>query len=627
MLKFIHNDFEINLQNIGVNEQEESNFFSDKFFTKFTMPFDFDIPDELNKKLNNLLSDNVNNPVTYFEGYYYHFGVLEAAVFEIEGIDGRKGSGTMQYGVEDLPNADKKLSELPLDNFKLTGTVYDHAKNIVPKTWPEVTHNFPAVFQTRLAETDEKWKYFEGVVNNYTNGNFIENSYDSVEDRQLNKNMMQPMPYLMHVLEKGFLDAGFVMKGSFPEDPEFKKALLVIFSEYYAISNADAFLLEVRSNEYDSLREDYYGDPIEETGNFVETISLPEPGRYKIAGNIHLRVDNHTRWDRERFDYYPTMKSSAWLSYAGTMLWSNGLDARLYKEQIFSVDVTIDYDGTGPLPSLEMDNLTYGREEGQIVQDALVVDLTVTQLAIYDVNGDLSPTLNDVSDINLKKSVPDMTFGKLVTTMKNWRNLSVTPIGNEIHLNYLQKTFTTSEIIDIHKKCPPDKNKTFHTGDSYLLQFENVNSIKYNFEKIYIDKDGYTIDKDASEQTNEITIKGIPLPITSLQGRTTADLFDENQNRVNLVLFGGLKDNKNDAENPANLLLERTYLDHYKIWFEFRLSSVGFEFLVEMFEIELQKINIKNRLYAYNRLHVIKSLNKKQVHDDLWEVEIKTESY
>jgi hypothetical protein len=45
-------------------------------------------------------------------------------------------------GFEDLPNFDKKLSELPLEQKDVTD-IYDHANEIVSKKYPETNYNFP----------------------------------------------------------------------------------------------------------------------------------------------------------------------------------------------------------------------------------------------------------------------------------------------------------------------------------------------------------------------------------------------------------------------------------------------------------------------------------------------------
>ncbi|HET8838850.1 MAG TPA: hypothetical protein VFM82_07645 [Flavobacteriaceae bacterium] len=630
MPKFIHPDFTLELSNTGINELEESHFFKDSFFTKFTMPFDFDITDELNKVFKALLSDNSTEFVTYFEGYYYHFGKSEKAVLEIEEVNGRKASATLKYGVEELANAEKKLSEFSLEEFELPEnvSVYQYAKSIIDLTWPVVTHNFPAVHQVRLKESGDQWLFFEGVINNYLSGQFVENSYDEVEDDQLNKNLMQPMPYLLHVLQKGFADAGFELAGDILTDPDFKKACICMLSEYYTASNLVSGTLEVRTDEYDSLVEETVAGnsgTYEDWGLFENTYQLPEPGRYKIAGNIYLRIGN-------RINHIVSSDAHLWFGgdpgMANAEQWNEEYVGEGNQEIIRTVDLNLNYYGQGDgIITFTSQNLIYGRIEDEIILDALVADLTISQLSKFDANGNPMPTLNVVKDIRLNKCVPEMTFGELITAMKNWRNLDIVPSGGIINMNYVQQEVKRSEIVDLSDLDEPTPRKTYHRGDTYLLGFQDVESDDYSFPKIFVSKNGISTENYVkTNQTNEITVNALPLPVAMISGRTTADLFHDNTDKLNIVLYDGLNGGTNNTDPPNGLGWVQNYQAYWRDWLNFRLGSIGYEWNIKLYESRLRKLGIKNRLLAYNRVHIIKTLNKKQLHDDLWEVEVVTES-
>ena len=54
MLRVIHPLFKIDLQDKGITLIEENSWFIDKFFAKYTYPFDFEITDELDAALQHI---------------------------------------------------------------------------------------------------------------------------------------------------------------------------------------------------------------------------------------------------------------------------------------------------------------------------------------------------------------------------------------------------------------------------------------------------------------------------------------------------------------------------------------------------------------------------------------------
>ena len=120
-----------------------------------------------------------------------------------------------------------------------------------------------------------QWQAFLGRINNYTGTVFVQNEYDPIDDLQLNRNIIQPLPSLLYVLQAGFADKGYALSGDILNDPEFKDAWLFSLSEFYsAISNDNKQEMVVNADEFES--------EVDANGLFChyeKTIVLPTPGR------------------------------------------------------------------------------------------------------------------------------------------------------------------------------------------------------------------------------------------------------------------------------------------------------------------------------------------------------------
>ena len=61
-----------------------------------------------------------------------------------------------------------------------------------------------------------------------------------------------------------------------------------------------------------------------------------------------------------------------------------------------------------------------------------------------------------------------------------------------------------------------------------------------------------------------------------------------------------------------------------KNWFKFRINAVTRNWTFKAFTEKIQKI--KKKVFAYGRYHIIKSINKTQIDEDLFEVDIEVDS-
>lgn len=614
--KYTHPNFELDLTGRQITIVEENHWFSDQFFTKYTFPIEFDINDEIDLALNMITHINAASSPRKFEGgYFQNFGEESEAVLVIERIQGRRAQGKIRFGFEEFPNYDKKLSELPLERFSLVDPMTDYATGIINQTFPAVNFNFPQILIDSIDVATAQWQHFEGYINNYRGGAFLVNEYDAVNDEQINRNIMQPVPYLLHILTAGFAEKGLELTGDILEDPEFSKALLVVKSEYYSSvsPNSQEFLL--KTNEYQSTeviqgsRYSWVGEV--EVGHYQKTVLLMEPGVYKIAGQIYLRQFGFT--------------SDAYLLLNQQEIWKATNYSPKYFEEVYTIDVNIEVSVQQGAAAVNFVSMQLPYEQIGDIQnpEGPIVDLTITQISGFDAEGNRTPSLVTPSEIYLAKCVPDITFGELLKLIKNWKNydIYIDQSAGIVQMNKIENLMNvgTPENLESYEIKYPMRE--FYQDKSYLLKFQDIASEEYKFTEMFIDfNGGRTSSFKKLEDTSEIVINAIPMPLKQQGSISTGHLFIDNQSQVFVTLYDGLTDNLNLCQDTANLLIPAVYSSSWSKWIAFRIIAEGLEWTFLCPPELAGKIKPYTRVSAYGKHWIIKRVTKKNTSRNYWEV-------
>ena len=613
-----HPRFQIDFRGKELSVVEENHWFNDQFFTKYSFPFEFEVSDELDEALEEITNIHAAFSKKTFEVYLQLFGEEKEAILIIEGIQGNKAKGKFRYGFEELPNFNKNLSELPLEQFPLTEAIQDYALGIIDKTYPEVNFNFPQIITDLIDTESVQWQYFEGLLNNYSAGSFLLNEYDAGTDEQINRNIMQPFPYLLHVLQKGFEDAGYELTGDILTDPEFQKAVMVVLSDYYSTSSAENQEMLQNTSDYTQVvdRDRILARGSVQVGNYDSTIQILEPGRYKVAGNAILRVDG--------------TEANARLSINGRSIWSASfINYYEYREQFYTIDRIIEIgmnEGTGELRYQGI-NLAYSVVDQNHDPEAMILDLTITKVAGYDQNGVLVPTLVTPNEINLSKCVPDMTFGDLLKRVKNWKNYDLDVSGKVVVMNKIEKAMAEGEVINLQDYEIKDPSRKFYQDKNFILKFQDVDSEDVKFESLYIDSSGTrssSFSKD--ENSNEIVIDAYPLPMSQKGTVQTAWLFEDNKSKLALALYSGLSGGINKCSDPYQLLIPAVYENDYQVWIDFRINSEGVEWTFICDPNLAAALKKNSRIYAYGRNYIAERISKKSRGMFAWEITFEGDS-
>ena len=610
MHKFITSNFELDLSTYEISLVEENYWFSDTYFTKYSFPTDIKIGEELQKELGYLFDHNFADAETIFEGTYVNGDVMERGLLEVENVlDNQTLSVSIKWGFEELPCFKKKLSELSLDKFELPEgvSIYNYAVTIIPQTWPAVNFNFPQIHTDKIDTSDDVYAFFEKIINNYKDGAFLINEVDIVEDITYNRNIMQPLPYHLHLLTRAFAEDGYTLKGDLVEDEIFQKKLLFGDVDYATTFDQQSVSLILMSTEGTPSNLIY--------SNYSKTVDIPFPGKYRVVGRVTMKIitSNIPKWIEIR--YRNTVLFTKWRS---VMLFNSGQTVSYDVDAIFE---TISDDQPNSITVTSFQNATFG-------DDILIIaDLNINPIRLHDTSGEAIPTIINQNKIDLPRAVPDVQFVDYLKYLKNKYNVDLTIKGKDVFMNFVKNEIRDAETIDLtayEVKAPlRKKNK----GISFLLKFADVDNPDYKYLPIFQNANGFTSSSfTTDEKTNEITLDGLPLPLLFRNGVQTAHAFENSNDKIYSVIYDGLTAGLNLCKDPTPILIPAVHEKYNKAWFENRIYATGYVWQFKLIPEVARFLNSKSKVFAYGRNHITKLVTKTQIKPGVWEIDLETET-
>lgn len=606
MRKLIHPKFELDISGFELSDNEENNWFSDSFFSKYSFPFDIDLTNEIDAATGFISQFNSSNTETYFEVKYVHDNTIEDAVFEVEAYE-KTLSCIVRYGFEQLPSFDKKLSELSLDKFDLPdgSNIYNHAQSIITKTWPDVNYNFPQIHVDKYNQDDDLWTGFQGILNNRVSGNFLENSVDIVEDVTYNRNVMQPLPYWLHILQRGMYDAGFTLGGQILNDSRLKSACLYADVDYFK-KPALQDPIDIMQMSEDAV------SIVNGRATYQANKELTTPGKYNISGTVKAM-----RWSN--FNAYCIIK------YRNTVLWyqrASGTDM-WHGSELRSYDIDLDFE---TLSDLQLNDITIENYQPQTTETQ-IIDLVISLVRVNDSTGVAIPTVINENKVDLTKAVPNKTFVEFVKDVKNYFNYDLTIVGKMAIMDRVEDKINTSDTLDFRFSEVKTPTTKYNSGISFLLKFQDIDSKEFKFLPVFHNKDviinsNFTV----NEKTTTIEIAALPLPIFTRNGIQTAYAFESNDSKSYLVNYDGIFNNNNYSKPIDAYLLPLIHADYWKKWFNFRIKSKAMSWNFKEWIENIYTLTAKTKIFAYNRFHIIKTINRTEIQPDLFDIELETDT-
>jgi hypothetical protein len=634
MLVFIHSSFKLDLTYLNVTFTEQNQWFKDDFSTEISFPFDLYLDSELSKNSGFQDHYNANNNQTSFSGILDKDGEIGDAILTFQGLKGKVISAIINAGLDNFPSFDKKLAELLLEK-KLVSDIVANANSVITQGYPAVNYNFPMIHTAKYDPTTPDWNGFGKIINNYTAGSFlsnimVENNIDEI------KNIMQPLPYLMHVVKTGIENAGYTLEGDILNDSDFNRALIFRDGNYYKKTSKEEIPFVYLNNQWDALA--YINNGFQYV-TFTKEITITKKGDYRLSGDVNSLVYSqrgspdwlNNRHRCSKLDYDIDKVSQGVMTSLYGEHWGkeengrNNLNVEVHTQSIdipvsFEVGDILRITKTEPRrdynPSITPDN-----------PEAVSLRLTPTRYK----NSDGSPILTvlNLNEIDLTKVVPDMTFRELIMILKNWKNYEFAAKDNVISMNLIENKLNRLVAKDISENDIEEPKRDFRDDRVYELSFADGKANEtYRYDSVLIDKDGFTVTNYTEKSTTSpIKIDALPLPVVTKNGINTAYSYEDETSKLRIVFMNPVYSGTAPVSFlNKNVLIPNIYENNYKKWLDFRINSIAWnwEFIISV--EKFREITIQSLIYAYSNYHVLAEIEKERLDKSWWRIVAKTES-
>ena len=298
------------------------------------------------------------------------------------------------------------------------------------------------------------------------------------------------MPYLLYVLKAGFRDAGFQLTGDILSDEHLLQRCIFTEKNYYTTGDQKLHKLSMFKEEVYLTERTPRGDMF---GKWKKSVVIEAPGKYRIYFKVHNALKG----------------ADVNLYYGGKHVYSFG--AGNQRQVVENLSFVLDVSEQDAVDRKEFIFEYYGYLEAPHLMDSSKKDIGLAYMEIrpmrqHTIEGNVIPYVFNFNRVNLKKAVPDMSFGDLVTIIKNWRNYDLTFDGSKAVMN----------LIRIDKMKEPEDFRAFEvenpirkfTDKEYFhLKLPEVEGMENR--NIFFNESGYQLNPAfVPENTTEITING-----------------------------------------------------------------------------------------------------------------------
>jgi hypothetical protein len=632
MLVLILDDFKLDLTYLNVTFTEQNPWMKDDFSTEFSIPFDIYLDSELSKKSGFEAHFNANQNKTIFPGWLDKDGELSKALLKFISIKGKKITAVINAGIDSFPSFDKKLSELLLETKTVDDIIID-AQDVIKKTYPDTNYNFQMVHVDKYDPETADFNGFGKIINNYDSGAFLTNEL-TVDNVDLIRNIMQPIPYLMHIIKTGISDSGKTLAGDILTDYELNQALVFRDGQYFKQTVKEELPAVYKINEWTSLAGQNNGY---QYVNFTKEITILRKGDYILFGDIEsvlytwhpLLSDNRSRRSGITISIQKVhlgVATEIW----GINVTRQGSGTRQISRSVVthSLDVPVSFEA-GDIMRIIKTEPQRDQDPSETPDNPLAISLKLIPSRYRNPDG--SPIINilNLNEINLAKVVPDMTFGELIKVIKNLKNYDFIPNGDFVYMNKIQKKLDRSLAKNLSDFEIEEPEWEFHDDREFELVFvDGKTNETYKYDSILISAAGTTINNYTAKSTvNSIKIDALPLPMLTRNGVTTSYNFEDKPEKLRLIFMKAYQeDGKPIGFWNEKFTIPQLHENDYKDWIDFRIKSMAgtWDFVVSV--EKFREITIQTLIYAYQNYHVFSEIEKERLNNMYWRITAKTES-
>lgn len=588
---------DISSQKISV--QENNSKVSNQTFSKIMFPFETLVDENFIQEFGDFASYETRDLETVIPGHLDFEDKLSPAKLNIIDMEGFDLTGQTDYGLDEVPNFEKKLSELPLENFKVFD-IHTYAKSVCEKKYPQTNFNFPRIYTDKYSPDDELWDAFNGYYNDLNpEGTEMLRNYINEEGNIFNQNIIHPCPHILYLLKTGFEDAGYQLAGDILNDEDLAQRWVFSGTEYFSKLTQLRTDLSITAMDYDTrfTVTAYYNKPL----------TVPKAGKYRLKGFFNSKG---------------TKGTVATIKLDGVVIWS--FVKSNYDDEIryFNFEVAISMDNA--VFSFYLIRPYSMQESSTEVIKAELINLEIQNPDDYE--GEDNGVITNLNEIDLSRAVPEITFGELVNRVKNWFNYDMDVKDNIISMNKISSSVDSEgENFEFAEILRP--KRLFLSGKSFLHKFSDLdNNVKLN--SIFYDKNGSLLNGKEKTDTNIIEVNGYAMPVSKAKtvAPLTAKVMKEGTDSLALVWYDGLVDGQNNAKNPEGCNHPELFRKNWEAWFRQRIRGQEYQWTFRAPIVQMAKYTVKDYIFCYNNLHIIKSWTKDKVSDNTYEVQIITET-
>lgn len=604
-IKFLSEGRILDLSGQKLSVSEKNSKVSDKVYTKYIFPFELYMDEVFKVQFGDYSAFDSYNLPKIIDGYMLYNDIYSVAKMEIESCEGDYITLQIDFGLDDIPNFDKKLKDLPLDKFDVEN-IHTFAADICKKKYPQTNFNFPRLYNSQFSPEDQLWDAFNGYMNDMNeNGSALKNNYITEAGDIFNVNIIHPMPHIIYLLKTGFEDAGYQLSGDIITEPLLNQIWVYSGTEYFSRLTLRKLGILISVMDYEERFKSIYKYPF---GYYNKSVTIPKPGNYKIIAKI--RLETHKSG---------LSKSKIYISLNGKVI--------LYRESSGELNFTFETDITTVNPA-EVIQVTgyrsFGDGDTEIFAEINIISKNTYEA--IDEPGEDNGVITNLNKIDLTRAVPEITFGELVNRIRNFLNYDIDIEGKTVIMNRIKKINQKNVKIfpESFLELKPKRNLLNKKSFAFKMpDWENDEKP----DSVYFDSSGVVVNKEPKDDTTVIETNTYALPVYAAlaQGQETAVVKSFDSSLLQLVKYDGLTGIQNNAKPAPELTFPTLLFTNWIDWLRGRINSTEFEWTFNL-DDGIFPFNIKDEIGCYQNIHIIKEWTKDHSENST-EINIITETF
>lgn len=291
---------------------------------------------------------------------------------------------------------------------------------------------------------------FLGFINFHNTEEFVDNRTDTLGlygldlGRAMNRNVLVPQPFLVHILKKGFKQlANIDVSGNFFEDQGVKKLFALnnvsihkTGNRFYTLVYASAPIVVATGNEdllpVDNIIEDVDG-LYNDTGYYYTLSAAPLVYRFRAV----LKIKRGSGWiTPSQNELFVRLKERN----SGIVVMEDSRADVLINDS--EIEIIIENQGPFDAPQVNDEYALYLSYDDNTVNNAIVVETCSVEWRSVTENNLLKPN----SSFNFGQICPDLTLGELLYGVIKQFNLKMGFQNNQLRLDFIEKNDATGSV-------------------------------------------------------------------------------------------------------------------------------------------------------------------------------------